>query len=373
MIRLEKYSEFHTLALPVLIWPDEKKLWAAGSFLGFELYQADIAGHYSQQLSPDLDSNALSLSPDQQWVAIYNQCELQLFNALNQTQVAAYEYLPPKNLSLAEAEIEKSRCSFYPNLRAHWSPDSEYLAFARNHNNVVIVERSTGLQIQEFGYDDFQTMIKFNDSAVGFSLDSRVSMAFHPDGKQLAFAYHNWNMGGFGEHWIGLWDWRSKTLLQTKQILFCGGNIESLDFSADGSELIVSAREDDIFEFDHAVYILDSQTLEEKRRIVLDQYQYFSASLDPSRQYIATLLINWNPPENRRYFPKGYFLAIWDLASTQKIFEQDMTEYEQHNLAWSPDGNYLVTGVYSEGRSSKGKPNLIVWKVNGLYSSQASA
>jgi WD40 repeat protein len=376
MIHLEKHIEFHSLALPALIWPDEKTLWAADSFFGLEIYQTDIAGCEPPLLFHEVSSNAYSLSPDHRWGAIYNLCELQLFNALNQTQVAAYEYLPPKNLSWAEAEIEKSRSSFYPNLRAHWSPDSEYLAFARNHNNVVIVERSTGLQIQEFGYDDFQTMIKFNDNAIGFSLDSGISMAFHPNGTQLAFAYHNWNMGGFGEHWIGLWDWRSKTLLQTKQILFCGGNIESLDFSPDGSELILSAREDDIFGLDHAVYILDSQTLKEKRRIVLDQYQGFSACLDPSGQYLATILHNWDPPENSRYFPKGDYLALWDLASTKKIFEQEITETEHISLTWSPHGNYLITGVnranpYSE-YVSQGKPSMIIWKVSGLYPSQVS-
>jgi WD40 repeat protein len=372
MIRLEKYSEFHTLALPALIWPDEKKLWAAGSQFSFELHQADIAGHEPQQLSPDLDSNAISLSPDNQWVAIYNLYELRIFNALNQTQVAAYPYLPPKNLSLAEEEIEKKE-SNKPNLRVYWSPNSEYLAFARNHNNVMIVERSTGQQIQAFGYADFQSMLKSRERTRGSALDSNVFMAFHPNGKRLVLAYHNWDMGGYGDEGIGLWDWQSKTLLQTKQISEISGRLRSLDFSPDGSELIVSSHDNDVFNEAHAVYILDSRTLKEKRRIVLDQYQGFSACLDPSGQYLATILNNWDPPENSRYFPKGDFLALWDLASTKKIFEQEITETQHSSLVWSPQGQHLITGKngadpYFE-LVSQGKPSMIIWKVSGLYPS----
>jgi WD40 repeat protein len=375
MILVEKHREFHNLAFPVLIWPDEETIWATDNEVGFELHQGHLNKNKIQRLRPNLDSNAISLSPDHQWVAVYDLYELRIFNALNQTQVAAYPYLPPKNLNMAEEEIEKSE-SKEPNLRVYWSHDCEYLAFARNHNNVMIVERTTGQQSQAFGYPDFQSMLKSEERTRGSALDSNVFMAFHPDGNRLVLAYHNWDMGGYGDERIGLWDWHGKTLLQTKQISEVSGRLRSLDFSADGSELILSAHENDVFDLDHGVYILDSQTLKEKRRIVLDQYQGFSACLDPSGQYLATILHNWDPPENSRYFPKGDYLALWDLTSIKKIFEQEITETEHISLTWSPHGNYLITGVnranpYSE-YVSQGKPSMIIWKVSGLYPSQVS-
>ena len=195
------------------------------------------------------------------------------------------------------------------------------------------------------------------------------SMAFSPDGSQLASGSH--------DHTIRLWN--VDTGEETRRITGHTSTVFSVAFSPDGSQLASGSRGDE------TIRLWNVDTGEETRRLTGHTTTVFSVAFSPDGSQLASgswdeTIILWNMDtgeETRRFY--GHTGGVWSVAfspdgsqlasgsSDETIILWDVdTGVETHRLtghtdevfsvAFSPDGSQLASGSSDE--------TIRLWDVN---------
>jgi WD40 repeat protein len=186
-----------------------------------------------------------------------------------------------------------------------FSPDSKVLAVG-GYRDVRIVEPSSGKSITTFAG----------------SMDYVRSIAFSPDGKELAAA------GGapqlFGE--IRIWDVQSHQLLKTMR-----GHkdcIYSIAWSPDG-KLIASAS------YDRMVKLWEPDTGKELRNLQDHIDAVFAVAFSPDGKHLASA-------------SQDRTVKIWDVASGKRLYTLSDASDGLTSIAYSPSGTEIAAAGYDK-------------------------
>lgn len=192
-------------------------------------------------------------------------------------------------------------------LIADFSADGSVIASRLQYNDIAIVGLPEGeiLHTLKMGVD-FQ--------------EWPVSLALSPDGSKLAIAA--------GENTVQVWDVDSGELLTTLTQSGSGVTYQDLTFSLDGTTLLGGFL-NTITRWDVATG--DSTTFEPGCR----GDTIFDMAYSPDGRQIA---VACGPVGN----PVG-FLIVWDISNDRPVFQKEES-LQMHQVAFSPDGKWLVTG-----------------------------
>lgn len=187
-----------------------------------------------------------------------------------------------------------------------YSPDGANLAFAGGENRAFPVPGEKSVRLWDIERD---TLRKFIPTQATYF----TSVAFHPDGKQLAAGGEN--------HITTVWNVATGEIQHT--LIAHTGQVTAVAYGKDGDWLATAST-------DGTVILWDTAT----------------------GQAIRTLSGHTGPITSLAFHPNGLFLAtasadqtvnVWDLQGNRLIRTLRGHKAEVSSVVWSPDGKYLAS------------------------------
>lgn len=362
----------------IAIHPKGKLAASAGSDQRMIIWDMDTQQKVAAVPTAHRYARSLAFSPDGQWLAVLsdtidNLCvtpQIEILRSATLLDIAKKESalprlpkqpanLPDEKVAGNPAPIELA--SRYHRVKVGFSPDSKSLLVLSIFNGGTVeaggmqiklppmgggelFDGATGARIKKNVFES-----RFNDTF----FDEIRGYAFAPDGKTLAIA---------GGHMVGLFDMKSGKLLRE-----FGPRNDSrapVAFSVDGKEVLTNR-------IDNKVSRWDALT---------------------AKELGATPLPDLDRADLRIFSPDGKKLAAgwkstkikwWDLASPEKA--NDLPGHAQIiiSMAFSPDGNTLVSGSYGvkvwdlvgnkERTSLPGESHHVAFAPNGRWIASGGA